>query len=134
MNRLKSLIVLAATALPMTCLAGDFPWLTFRLTDGSGLSVAADNLTITYSNRVLQLKSATVDREIPVDEVKTMQFTSSSSALNAVTDDRLSGAMPFYDISGKSVGSYESVDEARLCLPSGVYILKSGDKTVKVIF
>ncbi|MDE6395103.1 MAG: T9SS type A sorting domain-containing protein, partial [Duncaniella sp.] len=76
----------------------------------------------------------TVDREIPVDEVKTMQFTSSSSALNAVTDDRLSGAMPFYDISGKSVGSYTSVDEARLSLPSGVYILKSGDQTVKVIF
>lgn len=133
MNKLKLLIV-GALALPLTCFAGEFPWLTFRMADDSELSVAADNLTITYNNRVLQLKSATVDREIPVDEVRAMQFTSSAAGLSDISGDLRTGAVEFYDMSGKTAGVYGSVDEARGSLPSGVYIVKADDKSFKIIF
>ncbi|MDE6337839.1 MAG: hypothetical protein K2L34_14850 [Muribaculaceae bacterium] len=59
MNKLKNLFVAAAVTAALSSYATEFPWLTFRLTDDTEMSVAAENLTLNYSEGNLMLKSAT---------------------------------------------------------------------------
>ncbi len=129
----KNLIITLAFALPMMMAAADYPWLTFLMADNTELSVASDNLEINYSDGNLQLTSATVDQSIPVNQIKSMRFTTLSSAIDEIADDFTSPA-DYFTLSGVCVGRFATLDEARSSLPAGIYIGKSESKTLKVIF
>lgn len=133
MKKLKTAFILTALVSPMLAAAADYPWLTFRMTDGSELSVAAEGLAINYADGNLLLKSTTVDQTIPSDQVKAMRFTTSTDAVDEMTDI-LSSEADYFDLSGIKVGRFSSSDEARNVLPSGTYIVRSNKKTIKVIF
>ena len=133
MKKLKTAFILTALVSPMLAAAADYPWLTFRMTDGSELSVAAEGLAINYADGNLLLKSTTVDQIIPSDQVKAMRFTTSTDAVDEMTDI-LSSEADYFDLSGIKVGRFSSSDEARNVLPSGTYIVRSNKKTIKVIF
>ena len=133
MKGFKSLILAAGMVLPMTSFAAEYQWLTFRMSDNTEMSVAADNLSIDYCDANLHLKSATVDQTIPVAQIKTMRFTSSAAGINDVNIDRPEVA-DYFTAGGVKVGRFASVEEARNNLPSGVYVGKSEVKTFKVIF
>ena len=133
MKKLKTAFILTALVSPMLAVAADYPWLTFRMTDGSELSVAAEGLAINYADGNLLLKSTTVDQIIPSDQVKSMRFTTSTDAVDEMIDI-LSSEADYFDVSGIKVGRFSSSDEARNVLPSGTYIVRSNKRTIKVIF
>lgn len=133
MNRVKKTLILAALASPMMAAAADYPWLTFRMTDGTEMSVAADGLTINYSDGNLLLKSATVDHILATDQVQSMMFTTIAAKVDGIADI-LSAEAEYFDLSGKNVGRFNTSDEARKVLPSGTYIVRSKENTIKVIF
>lgn len=133
MKRLKQLFAAAALMASSAGFAAEYQWLTFRLADNSELSVAAENLEIVYGARELHLKSATVDQTIAVDGIKSMRFTATPAAIDAPQSPAQSPA-DYYTPAGVKAGSFSSVEEARRSLPSGVYIVKKGDRTVKLIF
>ena len=120
--------------LPLTSFAVEYPWLSFVMTDNTEISVAADNLSINYSDNTLTLKSATVDQAIAVDKIKSMQFKSDLSGISELTTDSADGSATYYTTSGISVGSFASVEEARKSLPAGIYIVKNSVKSFKIIF
>lgn len=134
MNRLKLLIVGGALALPLTSFGSEYPWLSFQLTDGTELTVAADNLAITYTDNSLQLKSATVDRSIAVDLIRSMQFKSEASGIDNVGADHATVPAVYYTPAGVEAGRFASVEEARKTLPSGLYIVNDNVKSFKIIF
>lgn len=119
---------------PAVLSAEVYPWLTFRMSDNTEISVPSQNLKIDYSDRVLHVSTSTVTTDISIDKVKSMQFTSSSSAIDNVLNDGEDGAMEFFNVSGVKAGSFGSLEEARKSLPSGVYIIKNGEKSRKAIF
>lgn len=119
---------------PAVLSAEVYPWLTFRMSDNTEISVPSQNLKIDYSDRVLHVSTSTVTTDISIDKVKSMQFTSSSSAIDNVLNDGEEGAMEFFNVSGVKSGSFGSLEEARKALPSGVYIIKNGEKSRKAIF
>ncbi|MDE5847908.1 MAG: hypothetical protein K2H71_11225 [Muribaculaceae bacterium] len=133
MKKLKRAFILTALVSPMLAAAADYPWLTFKMTDGSEISVASEGLAINYSDGNLLLKSTTVDQTIPSDQVKSMRFTTSIDAVDEMTDI-LSSEADYFDLSGIKTGRFSSSDEARNALPSGTYIVRSNKKTIKVIF
>lgn len=133
MNKLKNLFVVVAVTVASSSYAVEFPWLTFRLTDDTEMSVAAENLALNYSEGNLVLRSATVDHTIPVSEIKTMQFTSFSAGVEGVYDFQ-SGEADYYTLSGNLAGHFKTIDEARKILPSGVYIRKGSGNVCKIIF
>ncbi|MDE7096538.1 MAG: hypothetical protein K2O47_03500, partial [Muribaculaceae bacterium] len=106
------------------------PWLTFKMTDDTELSVASDNLTINYEDGYLHLLSTSAEQSIPVDQIKSMKFTQSPAAVINVTDS-ISGNAYYYNLSGIMVGHFSSVEDARKALPSGMYIVKTDSKTFK---
>lgn len=130
MNKLKQTILAAAMTLPVMSMAADYPWLTFRMADDTEISVSADNLAMNYKDGYLQLNSSSVDKAIPVDQIKSMKFTSYSAGIQDIIDAQADGE--YYNLSGICVGRYSSVENARKALPSGIYIVKSEKKTFKV--
>lgn len=132
MKNLKKTLILAAVAWPLAA-AADYPWLTFSMADGTDMSVAADGLAINYSEGNLTLKSATVDQTLATELVKSMRFTTSDAAVEGITD-LMNQEADYFDLSGKRAGKFVSSDEARKALPSGTYIVRSNDKSLKVIF
>lgn len=134
MNKLKSIIMGIALMVPLISLADGSPWLTFTLSDDSEISVNAENLTINYANRVLQLKSETVDRVFPIEDLKSMRFSSVMSGIDLVATDDSYAYIELYDLSGGFAGRFGSIEEARATLTSGIYIIKDSNKNHKVVF
>ncbi|MDE6511227.1 MAG: hypothetical protein K2L00_03930 [Muribaculaceae bacterium] len=130
---MKKTLILAVLAFPMMAAAADYPWLTFSMADGTEMSVAAEGLAINYSEGNITLKSATVDQTLATDLVKSMRFTTSAAAVEGITD-LMDQEADYFDLSGKKSGRFTSSDEARKALPSGTYIVRSNDKSLKVIF
>lgn len=130
---IKKAFLAAILVLPLMTSAAEFPWLTFLLADDTEVSVAAENLDINYSDGNLLLASGTVNQAIPVDQIKSMKFTSYSAGIRDVIENK-SGEAEYFDLSGIKVGTFPSLEVARKSLPSGTYIGKSDIKTFKVIF
>lgn len=133
MKKLKKTLILAALVWPLAGTAADYPWLTFSMADGTEMSVAAEGLAINYHEGNITLKSATVDQILATDLVKSMRFTTSAAAVDGITD-LMNQEADYFDLSGKKAGRFASSDEARKALPSGTYIVRNNDKSLKVIF
>lgn len=136
MNKVKKTLILAAIACPLLGAAADFPWLTFSMTDGTEISVASEGLAINYNEGNIFLKSTTVDLSLATDLVNSMRFTNTSSAaaLKGVTDDLMNNEADYFDLFGKKIGRFASFETARKELPSGTYIVRNKEKSIKVIF
>lgn len=118
----------------MTSQAANYHWLTFRMTDGTEMSVAADNLEATYTDGYLQLSSSTVNQTIKTSDIKSMRFTEEDAAGIDTIDTDGDTSADYYTVAGVNVGRFQSPDAARETLGSGTYIAKSKTKTFKVIF
>lgn len=132
MNKIKSLI-LAALAFPMIATSANYTWLTFQMSDGSDISVAAEGLSINYTDGNLLLKSSTIDLSLATDQVRSMRFTAFEAGTDRIIDI-LSSEADYFDLSGKNAGRFTSSEEARKVLPPGTYIVRSKEKTIKLIF
>lgn len=133
MKNFKISALLISMMLSLSAWADGYRWLTFRMTDGTDVSVAAEDISIDYASGSLKLSSATVNQEIPVDKIYSMRFASELSGM----DDVMSAtdmSIDCFTLSGIWIGRYSSLVEARKALRSGVYIAKSDKKVIKLIF
>lgn len=130
---MKKLILAALLAFPALLHAEDFPWVVLGMADGSEVAVASTGLEITYAGSELRLSSATVSQSLPIANVKTLKFSTENTAIAALLADP-SGSVECYSLDGKSVGTYAGIDQARTALGSGIFVVKSAGKTLKVIF
>lgn len=134
MNKIKKLVAGCLLMVPAMLAAEDYPWLTFTLADDSAISVPSELLTIDYQEGKLKLSSPSVSREIPLNEVKSMKFTPSESGILEVAGVSQEDAVELFTVGGISAGKFRSMEQARHTLPSGIYLVKSGNKSLKVIF
>lgn len=133
MKLISALIVTACLASPTMMSAVEYPWLTFRMADSSEVSVAADGLVMNYADGRLTLSSDRVDRSMDVADIRSMRFTSESVGISGISE-AVSSVAEYFTADGISVGVFDSVDEARHALPSGVYVARGTFSTFKVIF
>ena len=105
-------------ALPM--MAGDYPYLTFELTDGAKVSVPVSSLTLSINDTTLKAGSQSFTISNLTDET-----TNGATAIEELTADDLEGK-EIYDLNGHRLAS-----DAQL--PRGVYIVKSKNKTCKIV-
>lgn len=133
MTKLKKTLLAAALAIPLMAAATDYPWLTFRMTDDTEISVPSENLDMNYKEGILYLTSATVNQSFPVDRIKSMKFTSQTTGIKDITAN-ISDAAEYYNLSGLMIGKFRTAEEAKKVLPSGIYIVRNSAKTYKVTF
>lgn len=114
-------------------MAESYPYLTFELTDGTKVSVSVSSLTLSVNGTTLKAGSQT----FTISNLSKMYFSSSdettggSTAIEELTADDLEGK-EVYDLNGHKIElritNYELPQ-----LPRGVYIVKSKNKTCKIV-
>ncbi len=117
-------ILMTIGALP--AIAGNYPYLTFELTDGAKVSVSVSSLTVSVNGTTLKAGSQT----FTISNLAKMYFsstdeTSGATAIDELTADDLEGK-EVYDLNGHKLDSDSQ-------LPRGVYIVKSKNKTCKIV-
>ena len=109
--------------------AAQYDYLVFTLTDGTTKTVAAANLTISFSdeNLIAASDSETL-ATLPLVSLTQMEFSNEGttgiqtiSVNQLVTDSNTT----IYDLNGRQMPQGAQ-------LPKGVYILKNSNKTIKV--
>ena len=111
----------------LPAMAGNYPYLTFELTDGAKVSVSVSSLTLSFNGNTLKAGAQT----FTVSNLSKMYFSSTdetnggATAIEELTADDLEGK-EIYDLNGHRLDS-----DAQL--PRGVYIVKSKNKTCKIV-
>ena len=112
-------------ALP--AMAGNYPYLTFKLTDGAKVSVPVTSLTLSVNGTTLKAGSQTfiISNLSKMYFSSTDETTNGATAIEELTADDLE-EREIYDLNG-----HRLVSDAQL--PRGVYIVKSKNKTCKIV-
>ena len=111
----------------LPAMAGNYPYLTFELTDGTKVSVSVSSLSLSFNGNTLKAGAQT----FTISNLSKMYFSSTdetnggATAIEELTADDLEGK-EIYDLNGHRLDS-----DAQL--PRGVYIVKSKNKTCKIV-
>ena len=113
-------------------MAGNYPYLTFELTDGTKVSVSVSSLTLTVNGTTLKAGSQT----FTISNLSKMYFsstdeTSGATAIDELTADDLEGK-EIYDLNGHKI-ELQITNYELPKLPRGMYIVKSKNKTCKIV-
>lgn len=145
MNKKNNLLARAAMTLllAMLCSVGAWaqdeepaydPVIIIWLNDGSNQQVLFDEMPeFTFDNGVMALKGEVTEMSWPLENLNKFTFGYVSTGIRSVKAtglDILSDQMSVYDLNGKMVKKQiRSLSE----LPKGVYIIKNGRVTTKVV-
>lgn len=115
--------------------SASYKYLLFTTKDGSTAVISSEGLVIDVNGSELKVSNA-VGSELILNSqnLLSMQFTNDdgSNAIHSISFDN--EEVSVYTIDGLYSGHYNSINEARLSLPKGVYVVKNekGD-SVKII-
>ena len=130
---MKSFILgILMTVGTLPTMAGNYPYLTFELTDGAKVSVSVSSLTLTVNGTTLKAGSQT----FTISNLSKMYFsstdeTSGVTAIDELTADDFEGK-EIYDLNGHKI-ELQITNYELPKLPRGVYIVKSKNKTCKIV-
>ena len=111
----------------LPAMAGNYPYLTFELTDGAKVSVSVSSLSLSFNGNTLKAGSQT----FTISNLSKMYFSSTdetnggATVIEELAADDLE-AKEIYDLNGHRLDS-----DAQL--PRGAYIVKSKNKTCKIV-
>ena len=108
----------------------NYTYLTFEMTDGAKVSVPVSSLTITISGNTLTAGS----QAFTLSNLKKMYFSTSdestTTGIEEIANATLDEATEIYDLNGRKMGNGDWSDGK---LPKGVYIVKTKNKTFKML-
>ncbi len=108
--------------------ANDTPhaYVTFETTDGAKVSVELSSQKLTFSGTTLTIGT----ESYPISNLKKIYFSASdesnSTGIESVTKAALNESAGIYDLQGRKVTESQ--------MTRGIYIVKTKDKTYKMIF
>lgn len=105
--------------------AVNYSYLTIEQQDGTKLSIAAEGLTITFSNGSLVAGSTTIS----LTDLSRMYFSNTDETTSGITtvkaEDLTGSNAEVYDLSGRRMPNTSA-------LPKGIYVIKQNGTTKKV--
>ncbi len=129
MKKIAIVFLLLVSAL--TTSAEGFPYLTFELTDGSKVSVDVTQLTLAISGNTLKAGSLS----FTLTNLSKMYFSNTNETTTGIEDVEEQALSDFsiaeiYDLNGRRILNGSSMKGR---LPQGVYIVKTREKTYKMM-
>lgn len=129
MKKIAIVFLLLVSAL--TTSAEGFPYLTFELTDGSKVSVDVTQLTLAISGNTLKAGSLS----FTLTNLSKMYFSNTNETTTGIEDADEQALSDFsiaevYDLNGRRILNGSSMKGR---LPQGVYIVKTREKTYKMM-
>lgn len=113
--------------------AANYNSMEFKTTDGSSKTIGTTGLTITVNgDQLLVTNTAGETATFEASALATMQFVGGDAGVETLLFG--SGTVEAYTVDGQYAGKFDSVNEARLSLSNGIYILKGAQgKSIKII-
>lgn len=131
MKKILSLVAFIVT-FSANAFADDYQYLTFQKTDGTSLSVTAEGLKITFADGNLVATQGGETTTIALTDLNKMYFSSEKTAIKTIDNDQtVTGSAEVYDLQGRRINGQWSADN--VSLPRGIYIVKQGNRSQKVI-
>lgn len=124
----RHLLLLITIIATTAVFADDYPYLTFETADGNKTSVSVSSLTLTVKDG----KLTAGDKTFSLSELSKMYFSTTETTGIENVIDTIDGAVEVFNLHGISMGKYNSMNEAAASLKTGVYVIKSKSKTIKV--
>lgn len=133
----KFFLLLVALIGAFTAQAGTYAYLTFETTDGAKVSVPVEALSLTVSGNTLTAGS----QAFVLANLAKMYFTETDESATTGIESMVNGlwtidnATEIYDLQGKKVknGKLSNGKLSNSQLPKGAYIVKTKEKTYKLI-
>lgn len=133
----KFFLLLVALIGAFTAQAGTYAYLTFETTDGAKVSVPVEALSLTVSGNTLTAGS----QAFVLANLAKMYFTETDESATTGIESMVNGlwtidnATEIYDLQGKKVknGGLSNGKLSNSQLPKGAYIVKTKEKTYKLI-
>ena len=108
----------------------NYPYLTFETTDGAKVSVNTESLKLAINGTTLTVG----DQQFTLTNLSKMYFStadeSTTTGIDEVGSATLDDATEIYDLSGKKMATS---DWSNGQLPRGVYIVKTKERTCKIV-
>lgn len=124
----RHLLLLITMIATTAVFADDYPYLTFETADGSKTSVSVNSLTLTVKDG----KLTAGDKTFSLSELSKMYFSMEEATGIENVVSSIEGTVEVFNLRGISMGKYNSMNEAAASLKTGVYVIKSKSKTIKV--
>lgn len=118
--------------------ADTYPYLLFRKSDGTVLSVAASGVEMTVADGNLVVNDGYSAQQISLSDLKSMCFSADDATeirdAASSGDSEASGKVSVYTMAGVHIGDYDRLDAFTSGgAASGVYVVKSGSRTYKTV-
>lgn len=111
--------------------AADYKYLIFQQTDGTKQSFGVSGLKLTFSDGNMLVEQNGTTTTFPLSQLGKMFFSDEATGIKQLPIEEEHGSV-VYSLSGVRMGVFASPAEMQQMLPQGVYVMKKGDKTVKV--
>lgn len=112
--------------------AADYNYLTFQWQTGAEQSFTASGLTITFSGSNMLVTQNGQTTTIALADLNKMFFSNTASGISSAEKATATGEVFIYSVSGVELGKAASPADVQK-LGRGMYIIKQGDKTSKVL-
>lgn len=131
---MKKLLIIPILLLAIvSARADDYKSMVFETSPGGTTAVDVSSLVMTVSVGKLVVTNTAGTQQFTLTELSKMYFsTSEATGIKGVAADNSTSPVVAFDISGRKVGSYDSLDVAKASLKQGVYVIKQNGKTFKI--
>lgn len=127
----KKLLLPCLLAIAGIASAYDYPYLTIVTADGQSKSLAAEGLTLNVADGRLTAANTDGTVAFTLTDLAKMYFSTADAGVQLVIDE--TEEVDVYNLYGVRLGRYTALSAARRALASGIYIVKSGSRTQKII-
>ena len=115
----------------ITMYAENFAYLVFTNTSGSATVLSAAGLTMNVDGNSLQVTSGTEHVSFTLTELKEMQFSNSTTAIDNVLD--ADQPVQVFTPTGIQIGTFKSLLDAAGSLDKGVYVITNGKNSQTIV-
>ena len=128
----KIVFILAMAVCALTAQAATYAYLVFTNTGGTTTAIRVSNLTLTVSGTELQVTNDDGTVSFTLTDLASMQFSADGTAAleNVLNAD---APVEVYSVTGKKLGSYESLLKAASSLDKGVYVISDGTNSQTIV-
>lgn len=114
--------------------AYDYPYLVFRNTEGTTTVIAVESLSITISDGQLVATNADGTQSFALADLSKMYFTQQADLTGISNAGKQEDeVVEVFTTGGIKLGKYLNINEAKTSLKPGIYILKSKQKSFKIV-
>lgn len=128
----KFLIPTMALMLAMSASAETYPYLSFQTVDGSVVSLKSSNLNLTIEDGKLVVQNDEGSNKFVLTDLARMFFSQSTETAITNLNTDVNSTLQVYTTSGVFLGGFDSERSLRRSVPSGIYVVKTNGRTLKM--